>query len=79
MDKPLHTLSLIEAAQEIASRRLTSEAYTQALLGRIASLDEGIRPGPGSSRRRRSRPPAVPTTIFAPTGRPAPSRGFPWG
>ena len=42
MDKPLHTLSLIEAAQEIASRRLTSEAYTQALLARIASLDEGI-------------------------------------
>ncbi len=43
MDKPLHTLSLIEAAQEIASRRLTSEAYTKALLARIASLDEGIR------------------------------------
>ncbi len=43
MDKPLHTLGLIEAAQEIASRRLTSEAYTQALLARIASLDEGIR------------------------------------
>ena len=43
MDKPLHTLSLIEASQGIRSRRFTSEAYTEALLARIASLDEGIR------------------------------------
>jgi Asp-tRNA(Asn)/Glu-tRNA(Gln) amidotransferase A subunit family amidase len=43
MDKPLHTLSLIEASQGILSRRFTSEAYTEALLARIASLDEGIR------------------------------------
>ena len=43
MDKPLHTLSLIEAVQEIESRRFTSEAYTQALLARIAALDEAIR------------------------------------
>ena len=43
MDKPLHTLSLIEAAEGIKNRRFTSEAYTQALLARIASLDEGIR------------------------------------
>ena len=42
MDKPLHTLSLIEAAEGIKNRRFTSEAYTQALLARIASLDEGI-------------------------------------
>lgn len=43
MDKPLHTLSLIEASQGIRSRRFTSESYTEALLARIASLDEGIR------------------------------------
>jgi Asp-tRNA(Asn)/Glu-tRNA(Gln) amidotransferase A subunit family amidase len=42
-DKPLHTLSLIEASQGILSRRFTSEAYTEALLARIASLDEKIR------------------------------------
>ena len=43
MDKPLHTLSLIEAAHGIKSRRFTSEAYTEALLARIASLDGKIR------------------------------------
>jgi len=43
MDKPLHTLSLIEASEGIKSRRFTSEVYTEALLVRIASLDEGIR------------------------------------
>ena len=43
MDKPLHTLSLIEAAEGIKSRRFTSEAYTEALLARIASLDGKIR------------------------------------
>jgi len=43
MDKPLHTLSLIEASEGIKNRRFTSEAYTEALLARIASLDEGIR------------------------------------
>ena len=42
MDKPLHTLSLIEAVKGIETRRFTSEEYTQALLGRIASLDESI-------------------------------------
>jgi Asp-tRNA(Asn)/Glu-tRNA(Gln) amidotransferase A subunit family amidase len=43
MDKPLHTLSLTEAAEGIKNRRFTSEAYTKALLERIVSLDEGIR------------------------------------
>jgi Asp-tRNA(Asn)/Glu-tRNA(Gln) amidotransferase A subunit family amidase len=43
MDKPLHTLSLIEAAHGMKNRRFTSEAYTQALLARIASFDEKIR------------------------------------
>jgi Asp-tRNA(Asn)/Glu-tRNA(Gln) amidotransferase A subunit family amidase len=43
MDKPLHTLTLIEAAEGIKSRRFTSEAYTEALLARIASLDGKIR------------------------------------
>jgi Asp-tRNA(Asn)/Glu-tRNA(Gln) amidotransferase A subunit family amidase len=42
MDKPLHTLSLLEALEEITCRRLTSEKYTEALLARIASLDEKI-------------------------------------
>lgn len=41
-NKPLHTLSLIEAVKGIESRRFTSEKYTQALLARIASLDEKI-------------------------------------
>jgi len=43
MDKPLHILSLIEAAEGIKNRRFTSEAYTEALLSRIASLDGNIR------------------------------------
>src|SRR4030042_4175033 len=43
MDKPLHTLSLIEAVKGMEPRRFTSEEYTQALLGRIASHDEEIR------------------------------------
>jgi Asp-tRNA(Asn)/Glu-tRNA(Gln) amidotransferase A subunit family amidase len=43
MDKPMHTLSLIEASEGIKNRRFTSEAYTEALLARIASLDERIR------------------------------------
>ncbi|MHB8771336.1 MAG: amidase [Syntrophales bacterium] len=42
MDKPLHSLTLIEAAQAIRNRRFTAEAYTQALLARIAALDGGI-------------------------------------
>ena len=42
MDKPLHALSLIETVKGIESRRFTSEEYTQALLARIASLDENI-------------------------------------
>ena len=42
MDKPLHTLSLIEIVRGIESRRFTSEEYTRALLARIASLDEEI-------------------------------------
>jgi Asp-tRNA(Asn)/Glu-tRNA(Gln) amidotransferase A subunit family amidase len=43
MDKPLHTLSLIEASEGIKNRRFSSEAYTEALLERIASLDGKIR------------------------------------
>jgi Asp-tRNA(Asn)/Glu-tRNA(Gln) amidotransferase A subunit family amidase len=42
MDKPLHALSLIEASQGIRNRRFTSEAYTEALLARIESLDKEI-------------------------------------
>ncbi len=42
MDKPLHTLSLIEAVKGIEKRQFTSEEYTQALLARIASRDEQI-------------------------------------
>jgi len=43
MDKPLHTLSLIEAVKGIENRRFTSEEYTRALLARIASHDKEIR------------------------------------
>ena len=43
MNKPLHTLSLIEAAKGIENRRFTSEEYTEALLARIASRDDEIR------------------------------------
>ncbi len=42
MDKPMHTLSLREAADGIKNRRFTSEEYTRALLARIASIDEAI-------------------------------------
>ena len=42
MNKPMHTLSLIETVRGIESRRFTSEEYTRALLARIASLDEEI-------------------------------------
>jgi Asp-tRNA(Asn)/Glu-tRNA(Gln) amidotransferase A subunit family amidase len=42
MDKQLHTLGLIEAAQRIRTRRFTSEEYVRALLGRIGSCDEEI-------------------------------------
>jgi Asp-tRNA(Asn)/Glu-tRNA(Gln) amidotransferase A subunit family amidase len=42
MDKPLHTLSLMEAVKGIKCRQFTSEEYTQALLHRIALLDGKI-------------------------------------
>jgi len=42
MDKPMHALSLIEAASGIKNRRFTAEAYTRALLERIAALDDAI-------------------------------------
>ncbi len=42
MDKPLHTLSLVEASEGIKNRRFTSEEYTRALLTRIASYDKEI-------------------------------------
>jgi Asp-tRNA(Asn)/Glu-tRNA(Gln) amidotransferase A subunit family amidase len=42
MEKPLHSLSLIETIKGIESRRFTSEEYTRALLARISSLDEAI-------------------------------------
>ena len=41
-DQPLHTLSLTDTVKGIESRRFTSEAYTQALLARIAARDEHI-------------------------------------
>jgi len=42
MDKPMHTLNLVETVKGIEGRRFTSEQYTRALLARIASLDETI-------------------------------------
>src|SRR4030042_259837 len=43
MEKPLHSLSLSEVLRGIESRRVPSKRHTQALLARIASLDETIR------------------------------------
>jgi Asp-tRNA(Asn)/Glu-tRNA(Gln) amidotransferase A subunit family amidase len=79
MDKEPHTLSLIEAAQEITSRRLTSEAYTQALLARIASLDAGIqawawlKPAEAIKAARRS------DDYLSSDGAPGPLQGIPLG
>ena len=42
-DRPLHALSLLEALRGIRCRLFTAEGYTQALLARIASLDEEVR------------------------------------
>lgn len=42
MEKPMHTLSLREAAEGIKNRRFTSEEYTRALLARIEAIDEAI-------------------------------------
>jgi Asp-tRNA(Asn)/Glu-tRNA(Gln) amidotransferase A subunit family amidase len=41
-DRPLYTLNLMEASQGIRKRQFTSEAYTEALLARTASLDGEI-------------------------------------
>ena len=42
-EAPLHELGLIEACRGMAEGRFTAEAYTRALLARIASLEEEIR------------------------------------
>jgi Asp-tRNA(Asn)/Glu-tRNA(Gln) amidotransferase A subunit family amidase len=42
MSRDMHKLGLIEAAQRIREGRLSSEAYTAALLERIAALDAGV-------------------------------------
>ena len=79
MDKPMHTLSLIEAAEGIKNRQFTSEAYTQALLARIASLDEGIRawawlqPAEALKAARRS------DDYLNSDGAPGPLQGIPLG
>ena len=41
-DKPLHTLTLLEALARLRSRTLTAEAYTRALLARTKALDPEI-------------------------------------
>ncbi len=79
MDKPLHTLSLIEAAEGIKNRRFTSEAYTQALLARIASLDEEIRAWAWLKPAEAIKAARLSDDISSPAGRPAPSRGCPSG
>lgn len=79
MDKPLHTLSLIEAVKGIENRQFTSAVYTQALLARIASLDEGIRawtwldPAEAIKAARRS------DRHFHSGGAPGPLQGLPIG
>jgi Asp-tRNA(Asn)/Glu-tRNA(Gln) amidotransferase A subunit family amidase len=42
MDKRMHSLSLVEAADGIGNQRFTAEEYTRALLARTASRDEAI-------------------------------------
>src|SRR3989339_17062 len=43
MDKPLHSLGLIEVVKGIETRLFTAEEYTRALLERIRLYDEEIR------------------------------------
>ncbi len=42
MEKPLHTLGLMETCEGLRDGRFTAEAYTRALLARIAARDEAI-------------------------------------
>jgi Asp-tRNA(Asn)/Glu-tRNA(Gln) amidotransferase A subunit family amidase len=79
MDRELHRLSMIEAAQGIRSGRFTSEEYVRALLERIASLDEGIQawswlePSKAIEAARRS------DSYLRSGGTPGPLQGLPVG
>jgi len=42
MEKPLHTLGLLETCEGLRDGRFTAETYTRALLARIAARDEAI-------------------------------------
>jgi len=42
MNKPLHTLSLVEVCRALQTRQLTSLSYTEALLERVALLEPSI-------------------------------------
>ena len=79
MDKELHTLSLIEAAEGIKNRRFTAEAYTQALLARIASLDEGIRAWAWLKPAEAIKAARLSDDYLSSNGAPGPLQGIPLG
>ncbi|MDP3142764.1 MAG: amidase, partial [Candidatus Omnitrophota bacterium] len=79
MDKPLHTLSLIEAVKGIESRRFTSEEYTQALLARIASHDEEIRAWAWLEPEEAIKAARLSDRRLHPGGAPGPLQGLPIG
>jgi Asp-tRNA(Asn)/Glu-tRNA(Gln) amidotransferase A subunit family amidase len=56
MEKPLHTLGLMETCEGLRDGRFTAEAYTRALLARIAARDEAIQAARRPGRRRRQTP-----------------------
>ncbi|MBU2262521.1 MAG: amidase [Proteobacteria bacterium] len=79
MDKPLHSLSLSEVLRGIESRRFTSEAYTQALLARIASLDETIRAWAWLEPEQAIKAARLSDSHLAAGGKPGPLHGLPVG
>ena len=79
MDKPLYTLSLIEALQGIKNRRFTSEEYTRALLARIGSLDEEIQAWTWLEPAEVIKAARLSDTYLHSGGTPGPVQGLPIG
>jgi Asp-tRNA(Asn)/Glu-tRNA(Gln) amidotransferase A subunit family amidase len=79
MDTPLHALSLIDAVKGIANRRFTSEAYTEVLLARIASLDESIQTWQWLKPEEAIKAARLSDRHLQTGGRPGPLQGVPIG
>jgi len=79
MDKPLHSLSLNEVLKGIEDGRFTSEEYTQALLARIASLDEGIGAWAWLEPEQAIKAARLSDSRTATGGKPGPLQGLPVG